>query len=324
MPPVDQAASESTDSSTSVSTETAPDSTAPAVEQKDSEASTDTPASDTGKAAVKLPASITPPTKTGRFQQRMSDLVSSRKQTEEENRRLREQIAHLSSVSKPGETRPQAPKTAKASGGLNPEDYDSYSDYVQALVDQTMQAREEAKQAKQSEQSYETYRAEKQAEFEGHCAPLAEQYGEGFWDAITDPRLPVSEPMADAVMELGEMAPYVMLWLAANPQKALELAKQSPRAATVGVGRLAARLQAELGQTDGTAQTDISPAPAGQPMGRPGVRPTPVPSVRGSSPANTLDGNPSDKDDIQTWLAKESARIRLKHPKERFYGVPGA
>ena len=327
MPPELETAIETTST-----TETAPETHQSVTSEPASNDGSETSAvkTETTKAStVKLPDSLKPPQKTGRFQQRISDLVQSRKTIEEENRQLKEQLSHLDSANRPGTTKPK-PKAADPKAALNPDQFETYGEYIQALVDRTIEARQEAEQSKRSEQTYEAYRKEKQTEFETNCQPLAESYGEGFWDAITDPTLPVTEPMADAIMELGDMAPYVMLWLAANRGKAAELAKQNPRQTTIGIGRLAARLSAELehgqGQTPPAqepAQETTSPTfPFTRSASAPTApRPTPVPTPRGSTPANALDSAPSDKDDIATWLQKETNRIRRTNPNARFYGA---
>jgi|CXWL01.1.fsa_nt_gi regulator of replication initiation timing len=330
MPPELETATETT-STTETASETAPETASSVPSESATSEGRDTSAAktETPKATVKLPDSLKPPQKTGRFQQRISDLVQSRKTIEEENRKLKEQLSRFESVSRPGTTEAK-PKAADPKAALSPDDFDTYGEYIQAVVDRTYEAKHEAEQSKRSEQTYEAYRKEKQTEFETHCQPLAEAYGEGFWDAITDPTLPVTEPMADAIMELGDMAPYVMLWLAANRDKAADLAKQNPRQTTIGIGRLAARLSAELEHGQGAAPPAPEPAPETTSQTFPftrsasapaAPRPTPVPTPRGSTPANTLETAPSDKDDIQTWLQKETNRIRRTNPNARFYGA---
>lgn len=265
------------------------------------------------KPSTKLPASIPPPKPTGRFQERLSDLVQVRDRYKQEAQEWRERYEALTRGGQPGQ-KPQThqPKPPVSDGKLKPEDFDTYDDYIEAKIEQRMEAKKGQESQSQQETAAKQYRQEKRHAFMQHAEPLAQQY-EGFWDAVSDPTLPITEPMADAVMELGELAPYVMLWLASNKDQTLAMAKQSPMAAAISIGKLATRLEAELGQ-GGQAGGHTQTAPSAP-------RPTPVPSPRGTMPSGDLDGSPSDKDDVQTWLAKETARMRRTNPHMKFYGA---
>ena len=301
------------------STETAaPDTSNPSTETATEGQDT----TDSGKEAglngegkvVKLPASIKPPQKTGRFQQRISDLVQARKAAEDRARQLEELLAQARTAPKP------TPQAKRDGATLNPDDFETYAEYLDALVEQRIEAKRQQNQERVTKESYDTYQAQKREEFNQYCAPLAESYGEGFWDTISDPTLPVSEPMADAIMELGEMGPYTLLWLAGNRTEAAKIFRMNPRQSTIEIGKLALRLEREI-QEGGTVAPSQPAQSAPAFTGQNSIKPKPVPTIRGSAPAQTLDGMPSDKDDIQTWLAKESARIRKVNPNARFYGA---
>lgn len=287
------------------------------------------PAEGDPKPVVKLPASIKPPAKTGsgRFQQRISDLVGQRDTAQQENIELRRQLANKGSVTKPGETvgKTGQPPAATASGnGLSPDQFETYEEYIQALVMQTVTQREDASKSAKANASYEEHKQERKAAFDEQAAPLAAEFGDGFWEAITDPTLPISEAMADAVMELDELGPFTMLWLAGHKDEAAKIARMNPRAATIAIGKLAAKLDYEIKKDgDGTVNTDVNrgsdpPIPTGAPAPV-APRPTPVPTPRGAPPQALNDG-PSDKDDIDTWLQKEAARMRRNNPTLKVYG----
>ena len=272
---------------------------------------------ETKEPTVKLPPSIKPPVKTGRFQERISDLVSQRDLSKREADQLRDQLSRMQGMTKPGDPA----KATPVDGALNPEDFQTYAEYVRALTEQTMDLREKASQSKQSERAYEEHRKERSDAFNDHAAPLAQQYGDGFWDAITDPSLKISEAMADAVMELDNLGPYTMLYLAAHRDEASKISKMNPRAATVAIGRLAAQLDYEIkgGGQAGTA--DASSVGAETQTTQPQViRPTPVPTPRGSSPSLNATA-PNDKDSVDEWLRKETDRLRRINPNARFYGA---
>lgn len=266
---------------------------------------------------------LKPPQKSGRFQQRISDLVGQRDQYRQEAESLRAQLAERS---KPADsttgTRPASPAQG-AQPALNPDDFETYGDYVNALVDQKVAQTLQTARTQSEQQAVNQYREERKQEFMDNCAPLVEQYGDAFFDAITDPGLPISEPMVDAVAELGELAPYVMLYLANNPEDARAIYDMNPRHATLAIGRLAAQVDAELKGGARPAQREVPPMPTARPVApmRPAAPPAPrrVPELRGATPANSLENDPGDQDDVQTWLLKEAARIRRRNPNAKFY-----
>lgn len=274
--------------------------------------------------AVKLPASIKPPTKTGRFQERISDLVGQRDMSKREVEQLRAELAQLKNA-KPQAAAPGTPLSQPSTDGeLNPEDFPTYGEYVKAVTKQVMEQREEAGKSEKARAEYETHKKEMMTSFNKHAAPLVQQYGDAFWDTITDPSLSITESMADAVMELDQLAPYTMLYLAANPEEAKRIAQLNPRAATIAIGRLAAQLDQEIKQDGGAETPDMNgmPAPAqtAPAMTPPSVqRPSLVPVPRGSSP--NLNNLPGDKDTVDEWLRKETDRLRRINPNARFYGA---
>lgn len=288
------------------------------------------------ESKVKLPPSIKPPVKSGRFQARISDLVNQRNATERENAQLRERLSRMGSTipnpsAKPGAA-PVAGKSEVANNtgeALNPEDFPTYGEYITALVTKTMEQKEEAANSQRANQEFVEHRSKRLSVFNEQAEPLAQEYGEGFWDVITDENLPVSEAMADAILELDQMGPFMMLYLAAHKDEAAKISKLNPRAATIAIGRLALRLENEINTAntaaggaaggDGAAAPAAStPAPATTTPAAP--RPSLVPVPRGST-ANLDAALPNDKDDVDTWLKKETDRLRRVNPNARFYGA---
>lgn len=222
----------------------------------------------------------------------------------------REELARLKSGD--GVSRGTQPKPSNAPDGApNPDDYTLYQDYIDAFIDYKVTQREQAAQRQQSEASTQQYREQKRAEFNQHATSIVEQVPQ-FWDVVSDPSLPVSEAMAESVMELGELAPYTMLWLASNRQEALRISRLQPHAASVEIGRLAVQLERELTGGGGNPE----PAEPAQPQ----FTPKPVPQIRGNAPGN-IDQGPSEKDDTATWMRKEAERQRRKfgNPNLRVY-----
>ena len=262
---------------------------------------------------VVLPKSIKPPVKTGRFQERISDLVSQRDLSKREADQLREELAKIKTSST---TQPNGSTTqGKQGSALNPEDFPTYGDYVSALIKQSIDEKAQSIQSQRAQEEQARHKQERSQAFNTHAAPLAQQYGDGFWDTITDPTLPVTEVMADAVMELDNLGPYTMLYLATHRDEAAKIAAMNPRAATIAIGRLAAQIDQEL--KSGNTQTSESVSSASNTVAQP--RPTAVPTPRGASPG-LANGMPSDKDSVDEWLRKETLRLRSRNPHAQFYG----
>lgn len=280
------------------------------------------------KGGLKVPI----PKPKSRFNERISTLVGDRERTEAENRQLRDRLAKYENNGQPLTPRtgqaPAAAATAPDGSALKPEDFDTYEEYIQALVSRSLENAAKKQQSQAGETAVAQHRAQRMESFQEAAAPLIEEHGEAFMEAITDPSLPVTDAMADAVLELDEIGPFVMLYLASHPTECLKIAKMNPRASTVAIGRLASRLDYEIRQggegnppagesTTGGANT---PAPSvGTQPSRPA--PTTLPTPRGGSPAQ-LDATPSDKMDTRQWMLAEAERLRKKYGPNTRTWVP--
>ena len=269
-----------------------------------------------------------------RFQERISQLTGARDRYEGEAQSLRERLARYEGSDGQPIQRGQDAKAPGQRGdglsdpnaALQPESFETYGDYIQALVMQTMRMQNESNSSARGKAAVREYHETQIKKFNEHAAPLIAEHGEAFMEAISDDNLPISEAMADAVLELDELGPYVMLYLAANPQEAGKMARLNPRAATVAIGRLAAKLDNAIkggeGQPSDSAPTSSESNGASAEAPATPSRPTPtaVPTPRGGSPSS-LDSQPNDKDDLNTWMRKETDRLRRKNPNARFYGA---
>lgn len=285
------------------------------------------------KKVVKLPASVKAPKPvtpggSSRFQGRISELVSQRKEADARAAALEVTLQKFrgSSSDTPGVTPGKG--VAKGAEGLNPDDYPTYGDYIKDLAKQTVAQEREAHQSQAAAASHARHQAERHQTFKGDAAPFEEAYGDGFWEAITDPSLPITEIMSDAVLELSDgLGPLTMLYLASHKDESAKICRMNPMAAVVQIGRIASRLHYEMehgeaapANIEGSAG-DVQAEPAAviaatQAPRRPS--PTVVPILRGQTPAD-LSGEPSDKDDMKTWVQKEAARMRRTNPQARFY-----
>lgn len=267
-----------------------------------------------------LPGGIKP--KGSRFNDRISDLVQQRR---ERDARIEQLVAENQSLrgGQPAGGGQPGQRGDGLTGGdatkLSPEQFETYGDYVQALVQQTIDSSFQKHRSRESHETLQNYRAERMTSFEAACEPLRSEYGEDFDAAITDPTLPVTDVMADAILEC-ENGPDVMLFLAANRNEAAKIAGLNPRAATVAIGRIAAKIAASQGnvpqQSGGTGAQPVPGTPAAAAPARPA--PSPVPQVRGGTPqANAI---PKDHMSTNEWLDAERARLRNKFgPRYRGY-----
>jgi hypothetical protein len=251
-----------------------------------------------------LPGEIKPPKSTGGFRERLGELARARDEARQEAAWLRQQLERTSQAR-------ETQKKPAANGEITPDDFETYAEYVDALVERKIALRDEANKSQRAHEQFASYQQERETAFNKYSEPLAKEYGEGYWDAITDPTLQVSEPMYEAVMDLGEVGPVTMLWLASHRDEAARIARLSPRAATLEIGKLAYRIDAEM--KNGSTPPDAAPAAP------PATRPSVVNVPRGTSPAVT--NSPSDKDSVDEWLRKETDRLRRVNPNARFYGA---
>lgn len=259
-----------------------------------------------GKKLLKVPDSLKPKVSgegkaPGWVQQRLSHYARERDE-------LRAKLA----VYEGGKSE-KAASQKTADGPPKEEDFENYKDYLIAAAKYDFKQEQAAERKQQEEQNYNEYVEHKRQEFSTHAAPIVEQVPE-FWDAISDPTLPVSEAMKDAVLELGEMGPYTMLWLASHRQEAAKMYRLPPRAATVAIGRLALQLEQEIQ----AAETDSGSGDHPGMQTTPQHQPKPVPQIRGGSPGN-IDQNPSDKMSTRDWMIAEAKRERAKNPNARVY-----
>ena len=262
------------------------------------------PSNGDGDKKVKLPSAIKAPKANGGFRERLGELSRARDEARQEAAWLRQQLER---TSQPKESDKKTAKNAE----IRPDDFETYAEYVDALVDKKIALRDQTNKQTSEQQQYQQYQQQREASFNKYSEPLAAEYGEGYWDAITDPTLQVSEPMYEAVMDLGEVGPVTMLWLASHRDEAARIARMSPRAATLEIGKLAYRIDAEM--KNGSDAAEPATAAASAP------RPSVVNVPRGTSPA--VSAMPSDKDSVDEWLRKETDRQRRINPNARFYGA---
>lgn len=261
---------------------------------------------------VKLPESIKPPKPrdekdiNGRFH----DLSRSHEELRRELRQAREELQRLTAPKPTEPVKQEQPQ--KPTSKLRPEDFQTYDEYMQATVAETLKEAKTQEDQQRKQQDEARYYQGKRAEFENHAKVLLEAVPD-FWEVISNQNVPMTNPMANAVIELGEMGPVTALYLATKPEEAFGIAKMPPLQATIAIGKIAAKLEQEFKQVNSVpGQPSAHQNAPAQP------RPRAVPDVRGGSPGE-MDDQPNEKDSTEEWLRKETLRMRKVNPTAKFW-----
>lgn len=174
-------------------------------------------------------------------------------------------------------------------------DFDSYEEFLEARTDHRARkaAREETSKAtnETKQQQVSESRQKVAQEFQKQMRtkfPNIDDLIEEVGDA------PVYSGVQEAIME-SPLGPEIFNELLTNPKEFERLAALSEAAAIREIGKLEARLEAKApkAETKETKPASKAPAPVTPP---------------GGATASTSEG-PSDKDDINTWMTKERARL---------------
>jgi hypothetical protein len=117
----------------------------------------------------------------------------------------------------------------------------------------------------------------------------AERYPD-FQVVVSNPNLPINDAMAEFISE-SDAGADLAYYLGKNPMKAAAIAQMSP----VKAARELGKLESEL---------------ASRPKATPSKAPEPIKPV--GARASTASAQPSDDDDIETWVKKERERLRKR------------
>ena len=167
-----------------------------------------------------------------------------------------------------------------------PPERDSFRDeeaYSRAQVEHLAEVRAAQKLAEREK----AQQAEKQQEaFLEKAEKASERYAD-FQVVVSNPNLAINAEMAEFISE-SDLGADVAYFLGKNPIKAAQIASLSPMKAA----RELSRIEAEI---------------ASKPKAQPSKAPDPISPV-GSRGKSTTSANPSDEDDVETWMRKERER----------------
>lgn len=218
-------------------------------------------------------------------QKRIDELTAHWRNEQRRAERLEEMLAGL-----------VAPKTAEAPAApqgkptLEQFEYDQER-YLDALADWKLSEREKAAEAKRKEAEAKESAAKRTKTFaEREAAYAAER--EDYITLARDPTLPVSEPMAQAILE-AEEGPAILYYLGQHRDEAAQIAQMTPYAASVAMGKIAARLT----------------APPPKPEPEISAAPPPAPTVKPTAPAPK---GLSDELSVKDWLRERNKQLAKK------------
>ncbi len=171
---------------------------------------------------------------------------------EAERDQLREQLSRQT----------QAPSSP--SGEPKPEQFKTYEEYLDKLTDWKV----DQKLGKMQEVSAQQRREAEQQSYEStireNLSKAAEKYDD-FEDVVTNPNLPITIPMRDAIGE-SEIGGEIAYYLGINPREAATIANLSPVQQVKAIGKLGQKLKApqitkapEPAETVGKGRTKSEP-----------------------------------------------------------------
>jgi hypothetical protein len=177
----------------------------------------------------------------------------------------------------------QAQQASIPSGEPKPEQFKTYEDYLDKLTDWKLDQR----LAKVNEQSQNQQRIESQGQLEARIREnlnkAADKYDD-FEDVVTNPALPVTEVMRDALGD-SEMGGELAYYLGTHLKEAADIAKLSNVQQVKAIDRLEAKLKAPV---------QVSKAPA------------PAEVVGKGRAASTVDPEKMSIDEYAAWRSKNA------------------
>jgi len=222
------------------------------------------------------------PKKVGGWEKRVNKLTKRNARALQENEDLRQENERLRTAAESDNTgTTEKPKE---------EDFDTHSEYVEALTDWKIDQRDAARDKKTSAAKQESQRLAERAENEANFTELAGDFvkeHDDFDEVCFDEDLPITGVMSDAIMS-SELGPNILYHLGMNPKEAKRIANLSPISQVREIGKV----EAKLGKPTKNTRTNA---------------PKPVKPV-GSN--NDKDSNAiSEKDDMKTFIEKRNKKI---------------
>jgi hypothetical protein len=211
------------------------------------------------------------------IQKRIDQLTYERRKAEQE----RDRVLTLLEKTIPGKEKEPEVK--------EPTEFKDIEEYTDYLVEKKLAEKINQANQKAQKDAVQARLEENVANFKTRTEKFAVEH-EDFYDKVNDPSLRVSDAMTDALIE-AENGPAIAYWLAENPAELAKINQMSEFNQVMALGRIDAKFSS--GSTDVAKKGSSAPAP---------IKP-----LKGGA---SMEDGPSDKDDIKTWMAKETARLK--------------
>lgn len=203
-----------------------------------------------------------------------------------------EELRQIALRTQPAKVEPTAPTDAAP----KQEDFTDYEQFILAkathVAKEAVRTEREAADKLQREQATQR---EQQTVHQAHSAreqaASSSKYSD-YYDVTRNPSLPITDAMAN-VIALSEDGPDIAYFLGKNPAETERIAKLHPQLVAKELGIIAGKLAA----TPPTVTLSSAPAPI-----------TPV----SGKAAPVASSEPSDKDDMATWVKKREAQLRRR------------
>lgn len=180
--------------------------------------------------------------------------TKSKLRREKQKARIAELEAQVRELSAKAEAADRS-KPAESELGPKPE-RDKYEDEAEYVADLAAWKTEEkllARQKKAHETSSTTVRSDaaaaKGALFKERAMALSDRYPDIEAKVFNDPTLPMSQEMAETIME-SEKGPEIAYYLASNREQAQRIRSMAPLAAAMEIGRIEAKLSLPKPRTE--------------------------------------------------------------------------
>lgn len=210
---------------------------------------------------------------------------------------LRHRVRELSAGAADPKADPAKP--TEAPGKPNPDQFDTHSEYVEALTDWKLEQRDKAREAKDQKQRLETEQERLNRTYVERRESFKTEHAD--WDDVMSEvdGIPVSPAVTQIILE-SENGPELAYELAKIPKEYARICKLSPLAAAREIGKIESRLAQKASSETKPETKKITKAPAPlAPVGNGG---------KGSAPKSIFDADISQA---------EYERLRAEQLKKR-------
>lgn len=194
------------------------------------------------------------------YQKRIDEITALRREAEKREADAQRDRDYWREQALKNEPKKEEPES-KPEGKPKLDDFSSYEEYTEALTDwkvtEALKGQTEAQKRAQAE-------AEKQAvvqTYRSRADSFAATHPD-FDSVVTNPRLPISEAMAEAAFT-SEKGPELLYFLGTNPEEAARISQLSPYQAAMEMGRLEAKFTSQPARNQSRAPDPLEPVTPG-------------------------------------------------------------